>query len=36
MAGSALNFAGGRTQVHQVLAVRADGGPSHMPLRPDW
>lgn len=36
MAGSAVNFEAGRTQVHQVLAVRADGGRSGMPLRPDW
>ena len=36
MAASALNFEAGRTQVHQVLAVRADGGVSAMPLRPDW
>ncbi len=34
MAGSALNFEAGRTQVHQVLAVRSDGGASGMPLRP--
>ncbi len=36
MAGSALNFEAGRTQVHQVLAVKPDGGRSAMPLRPDW
>jgi cyclopropane-fatty-acyl-phospholipid synthase len=36
MAASALNFEAGRTQVHQVLAVRSDGGRSGMPLRPDW
>jgi cyclopropane-fatty-acyl-phospholipid synthase len=36
MAGSALNFAAGRNQIHQVLAVRADGGRSCLPLRPDW
>jgi cyclopropane-fatty-acyl-phospholipid synthase len=34
MAGSALGFEAGRLQVHQVLAVRADGGASGMPLRP--
>jgi cyclopropane-fatty-acyl-phospholipid synthase len=34
MAASALNFEAGRTQVHQVLAVRSDGGRSEMPLRP--
>src|SRR5207249_1979596 len=28
MAGSAMNFEAGRTQVHQVLAVRSDGGVS--------
>jgi cyclopropane-fatty-acyl-phospholipid synthase len=33
MAGSALNFEAGRTQVHQVLAVRADDGESGLPLR---
>jgi cyclopropane-fatty-acyl-phospholipid synthase len=36
MAASAINFETGRTQVHQVLAVRADNGRSAMPLRPDW
>jgi cyclopropane-fatty-acyl-phospholipid synthase len=34
MAGSALNFEAGRTQVHQILAVRADRGSSGLPLRP--
>jgi cyclopropane-fatty-acyl-phospholipid synthase len=34
MAASALNFEAGRTQVHQVLAVRADRGRSGLPLRP--
>ena len=34
MAASALNFEAGRTQVHQVLAVRSDGGRSGLPLRP--
>jgi cyclopropane-fatty-acyl-phospholipid synthase len=33
MAASALNFEAGRTQVHQVLAVRS-GGRSGLPLRP--
>jgi cyclopropane-fatty-acyl-phospholipid synthase len=33
MAGSARNFALGRIQVHQVLAVRSDGGHSGLPLR---
>ncbi|HEX5949555.1 MAG TPA: cyclopropane-fatty-acyl-phospholipid synthase family protein [Actinomycetota bacterium] len=36
MAASALNFEVGRTQVHQVLAVRSPRGRSGMPLRPDW
>jgi len=34
MAASALNFEAGRTQVHQVLAVKSDRGRSGMPLRP--
>jgi cyclopropane-fatty-acyl-phospholipid synthase len=34
MAASALNFEAGRTQVHQVLAVRAEDGRAGMPLRP--
>ena len=34
MAASALNFEAGRTQVHQVLAVRSDRGRSGLPLRP--
>jgi cyclopropane-fatty-acyl-phospholipid synthase len=33
MAASALNFEAGRTQVHQVLAVRADRARSGLPLR---
>ena len=33
MAASALNFEAGRTQVHQILAVRADDGVSSVPLR---
>jgi cyclopropane-fatty-acyl-phospholipid synthase len=36
MAGSALQFGAGRAQIHQVLAVRSDGGRSGLPLRPDW
>ena len=36
MAGSALGFATDEIQVHQVLAVRLDGGKSGMPLRIDW
>jgi cyclopropane-fatty-acyl-phospholipid synthase len=34
MAGSAVNFEDGNIQVHQVLAVKPDGGTSGMPLRP--
>jgi cyclopropane-fatty-acyl-phospholipid synthase len=33
MAGSAVNFEAGNTQIHQVLATRSDGGSSGMPLR---
>ncbi len=33
MAASAMNFEAGRTQVHQVLAVKATGGVSGVPLR---
>jgi cyclopropane-fatty-acyl-phospholipid synthase len=36
MAASALNFEAGRTQVHQVLAVRSDRGRSGLPLRPTF
>jgi cyclopropane-fatty-acyl-phospholipid synthase len=36
MAGAPLNFEAGRTQVHQVLAVRTAGGRSGLALRPDW
>jgi len=36
MAGSAINFEAGRTQIHQVLATRSDDGQSHMPLRPSF
>lgn len=36
MAACAVNFEDGRTQVHQILGVRPDGGRSAMPLRPDW
>jgi cyclopropane-fatty-acyl-phospholipid synthase len=36
MAASALNFEAGRTQVHQILAVKADRGRSGMPLRPTF
>jgi cyclopropane-fatty-acyl-phospholipid synthase len=34
MAASALNFEAGRTQIHQVLAVKDDEGASGLPLRP--
>jgi cyclopropane-fatty-acyl-phospholipid synthase len=34
MAASALNFEAGRTQVHQILAVKPDRGRSGMPARP--
>ncbi|HSK16132.1 MAG TPA: class I SAM-dependent methyltransferase [Gaiellaceae bacterium] len=34
MAGSALRFEAGALQVHQILAVRPDGGCSGMALRP--
>ena len=36
MAASAVNFEEGRTQIHQVLAVKPDGGRSGMPLRPSF
>jgi cyclopropane-fatty-acyl-phospholipid synthase len=36
MAASAINFEGGRTQIHQALAVRSPDGRSGMPRRPDW
>ena len=37
MAGSAMLFEAGPTQIHQVLAVKlGDRGASGMPLRPDW
>jgi cyclopropane-fatty-acyl-phospholipid synthase len=34
MAASAIQFEANRTQVHQVLAVKPDGGDSRLPLRP--
>jgi cyclopropane-fatty-acyl-phospholipid synthase len=34
MPASALNFEGGRTQIHQVLAVKREHGASDLPLRP--
>jgi len=36
MAGSAVNFEAGHTQIHQVLATRSDDGVSAMPLRPKF
>jgi len=36
MAACAINFEAGRTSVHQVLAVRPDGGSSGFPLRPGF
>ena len=36
MAGSAVLFEAGQTQIHQVLGVRLDGGSSGMPNRPRW
>lgn len=36
MAASAINFEEGRTQIHQVLGVRADDGHAETGLRPDW
>jgi cyclopropane-fatty-acyl-phospholipid synthase len=37
MAASALNFEAGRTGIHQVLAVKADGGDAGVPpTRTDW
>jgi cyclopropane-fatty-acyl-phospholipid synthase len=36
MAASALNFEAGRTQIHQVLAVKSDAGASGLSLRPSF
>ena len=36
MAGSRLGFEVNNIQLHQVLAVKLDGGASNMPLRPEW
>jgi cyclopropane-fatty-acyl-phospholipid synthase len=33
MAAAAVNFEAGRTQIHQVLGIRSDGGSSDVPLR---
>lgn len=36
LTGSIIGFEAGGMEVHQTLAVRADGGRSGLPLRPDW
>jgi cyclopropane-fatty-acyl-phospholipid synthase len=36
MAAAALNFEAGRTGLHQVLAVKPDGGKTGLPLRPGF
>jgi len=36
MAASAVNFEDNNTQIHQVLAVRDEGGVSGLPLRPQF
>jgi cyclopropane-fatty-acyl-phospholipid synthase len=36
MAGSALSFEAGKSQIHQVLAIRPDSGRAGMPLRPSF
>jgi cyclopropane-fatty-acyl-phospholipid synthase len=36
MAACAIGFEVGSTQIHQVLAVRAETGPSGLPLRPSF
>ncbi len=36
LAGSRIGFETNRIQLHQVLAVKSEGGVSGMPLRPDW
>jgi cyclopropane-fatty-acyl-phospholipid synthase len=36
MAGSAVNFEDGNTQIHQTLGVKAVGGVSGLPLRPAY
>jgi hypothetical protein len=36
MAASALNFEGGRESIHQVLAIKPEGGASSLPLRPNF
>ncbi len=36
LAGSAMGFDSGEIEIHQTLAVRAVGGASGFPLRPQW
>jgi hypothetical protein len=36
MAASAVNFEDNNTQIHQVLAVRDEGGASGLSLRPQF
>src|SRR6185503_7603448 len=36
VAGCIVGFEDRRTELHQVLAVRNEGGHSGMPMRPDW
>ncbi len=36
MAACAITFEEGSNQIHQVLAVKSNGGRSGMPLRPDF
>ncbi len=36
LAGCALGFEAGEIEIHQTLAVKATGGSSGMPWRPDW
>jgi cyclopropane-fatty-acyl-phospholipid synthase len=36
MAASALNFEAGRESIHQVLAIKPDGGDPVLPLRPNF
>lgn len=36
LAGSQLSFEKGDIQLHQILAVKTEGGVSGMPVRPDW
>jgi cyclopropane-fatty-acyl-phospholipid synthase len=36
MAAAAVNFEANRTQIHQVLAVKTEGGASGLPLRPQF